>query len=136
MIEIKKEFSKTERLLFGPLFALFVGIIAWILVRRFHWASAAWVLGALAAALIAVYYAVPSLQTRIYRGWMLSVAPIGYVVSHILLAMVFYFLVTPIGLLMRLFGYDPMLRSMDPQAASYWQPRKQPLGSHEYFRQF
>ena len=27
MIEVKKEFSETERMLFGPLFALFAGLI-------------------------------------------------------------------------------------------------------------
>ena len=98
MIEVKKEFSKTELLWFGPLFALFVGIIASILIRRFHWSQAALVLCGLASVLIVVYYLAPALQTRIYRGWMLSVAPIGFVVSHLLLALVFYLVLTPIGL--------------------------------------
>ena len=136
MIEIKKEFSKTELLWFGPLFALFVGIIASILVRRFHWNTAALILCGLAAALIVVYYVAPSLQTRIYRGWMLSVAPIGYVVSHLLLALVYYFVLTPIGLALRVFGYDPMLRKLDPAASTYWVARTQPTDSKQYFRQF
>ena len=136
MIEVKKDFSKTELLWFGPLFALFTGLIAWILVRRFHWNQAALVLGALAAVLIVVYYLAPSLQTRIYRGWMLSVAPIGFVVSHILLALVFYLVLTPIGLIMRGLGHDPMLRKVDPAATTYWVPRKQVSESRSYFRQF
>jgi hypothetical protein len=136
MIEVKKEFSERERLWFGPLFALFVGIIAWVLVRRFHWQQGAWVISGLAAGLIAVYYAVPTLQTRIYRGWMLSVAPIGYVVSHGLLALVYYFLLTPIALVMRLLNYDPLLRRIDAQATSYWRPRKQSIGPQDYFRQY
>jgi hypothetical protein len=136
MIEIKKEFSKTELLWFGPLFALFIGIIATILIRRFGLYQPAWGLGALAAILIAVYYLVPSLQKSIFRGWMLAVAPIGFVISHVLLALVFYLFLTPIGWVMRLVGYDPMLRTWDAQATTYWIPRPKAADPEHYFRQF
>lgn len=145
MIEIKKEFSKRELAWFGPLFALFIGIVAMLLVRRMHWNGAAIILAVLAGLLIVIYYAVPAWQTKIYRGWMLSVAPIGFVVSHILLAMVFYLVVTPIGLIMRVFGYDAMSRKLDPTAKTYWIARTQHTAQHNsaqhnsaqhYFRQF
>ena len=67
---------------------------------------------------------------------MLSVAPIGFVISHILLALVFYVVLTPIGLAMRLFGYDPMTRKLDPQATTYWVPRAGQESAQQYFRQF
>jgi hypothetical protein len=136
MIEVKKTFSKTELAWFGPLFALFVGIIASILIRRLHWQVPALLLCGAAAVLVAVYYLVPSSQTRIYRGWLLSVAPIGFVVSHLLLALVFYLVLTPIGLVMRLLGHDPMSRAIDRQAASYWIERPKTAEPKHYFRQF
>ena len=58
-------------------------------------------------------------------------------VSHVVLALVYYLVFVPIGLLMRLFGYDPMKRGFDPEAATYWTARD-PKASEpkRYFRQF
>ncbi len=50
--------------------------------------------------------------------------PIGLVVSTLLLMLVFYGLITPIGMLMRLFGRDAMQRDQDPKIASYWIDRR------------
>jgi hypothetical protein len=136
MIEVKREFSAWERWLFGPLFALFVGIICLIMMRRFGWYLPAWTLVAAATCLIAIYYLIPSWQTAIYRGWLLSVAPIGFIISHVLLALVFYLLITPIGWLMKAVGYDPMSRTFDASAASYWVARRPSSDSRSYFRQF
>ena len=58
------------------------------------------------------------------------------VVSYTVLAMVFYLVLTPIGLLMRLVGYDPMSRRFDKDAASYWVPREGSRKVGRYFRQF
>ncbi len=136
MLEIKKNFSQRELLWFGPLFALFIGIIASILIRRFQMTQAAVVLAVLAAIVIAVYYLVPAWRKPIYLSWMYSVAPIGLIVSHILLALIFYGLLTPIGLALRMFGYDPLHRAFDKSAATYWVPRAEPSDTQRYFRQF
>ena len=67
-----------------------------------------------------------------YLAW-----PIGFVVSHIILAAVYYLVLTPVGLVMRLVGYDPMKRRFDRDGSSYWIARD-PSGvdSKRYFRQF
>ena len=67
---------------------------------------------------------------------MYAVYPIGWTVSHLALAVVYYLVVTPIGLLMRLFGRDPMRRKFDPSATTYWQPHESPDEPERYFRQF
>ena len=69
-----------------------------------------------------------------YLAW-----PIGMVVSHVLLTAVYFLVFTPIGLVMRALGYDPMQRVFDPEAESYWQERD--VGAdhddpRRYFRQF
>jgi hypothetical protein len=71
-----------------------------------------------------------------YAGWMLAVFPIGWTMSHLILGMTFYLLFTPIGLAMRLFGWDPMRRSYDPKATTYWVERKPPTDTSRYFQQF
>ena len=43
---------------------------------------------------------------------------------------------TPIGLVMRAFGWDPMQRKLDPQATTYWLPRQQVTDVKRYYRQF
>jgi len=49
-----------------------------------------------------------------------AVAPIGFAVSTLLLMAVYYLVITPIGLIIRLFGHDSMRRRFDPDAKSYW----------------
>ena len=64
-------------------------------------------------AVIVVYYLIPRLRRPLYRGWIYSVIPIGWLVSHLLLIIIYYLLFTPVGLVMRLVGYDPMRRKLE-----------------------
>lgn len=72
----------------------------------------------------------------VFLLWMYAAFPIGWVVSHVVLAAIFYLLLTPIGLLMKLVGYDPLQRRIDRTAPSYWVPVQQPADKTAYFRQF
>ena len=69
-------------------------------------------------------------------GWMLAAVPIGWTISHLVLGIVFFAVVTPIGLLMRLLGRDPMDRRFDPNAKTYWAQRLPVGATDRYFRQF
>ena len=48
----------------------------------------------------------------------------------------FYVVMTPVGLLLRLLGYDPMHRRMDKTVESYWIKREPVTDPGRYFRQF
>ena len=50
--------------------------------------------------------------------------------------MVYFLVITPIGLAMRLAGRDLMSRRFDPGAESYWLPHKADKDAGRYFRQF
>ncbi|MBX3402491.1 MAG: hypothetical protein KF699_03665 [Phycisphaeraceae bacterium] len=89
--------------------------------------------GALGAAAV---LASPALGKALYRGWMFAALPIGWTISHILLGMVYFLVFTPIGLIMRLLGKDPMERRFQPDAPTYWIKRPPPAESSRYFRQF
>lgn len=78
----------------------------------------------------------PRVIRPIYLGWMLAVFPIGWVVSHVVLAVVYYLVITPIGLVRRAGGRDPLERRFDPQATTYWRERPAPPPKERYFRQF
>jgi hypothetical protein len=52
------------------------------------------------------------------------------------MALIFYLVVTPLGVIMRLTGRDPMERRFDPKAKTYWKPRPTQTDASRYFRQF
>lgn len=54
-----------------------------------------------------------------FRGWMFIGHILGAVNTRIILTLIFFLLFTPIGLLMRLFRYDPMTRRLDPALPTY-----------------
>jgi hypothetical protein len=67
---------------------------------------------------------------------MCAAFPIGWTVSHLLLAAVFYLLIAPLGLLLRTFGRDKLKLREDRSPATYWTPRPPSKPLSRYFRQF
>lgn len=61
--------------------------------------------------------------------------PLGLVVSTVVLGGIYYGVLTPIGLLLRLGRYDPLQRRFDRKAATYWQLRADRRDPASYFRQ-
>jgi Saxitoxin biosynthesis operon protein SxtJ len=61
----------------------------------------------------------PSVLAPIHRGWMWVGQVLGWINTRILLGIVFYGLVTPIGLGMRLMGKDPMRKRGSDAATTY-----------------
>ncbi len=72
---------------------------------------------------------------RLYVGLAYATFPIGFVVSTLMLVLLYYLVVTPIGLVLRLCRYDPLERKFDRQAGTYWQPRPARRDPVSYFRQ-
>ena len=62
--------------------------------------------------------------------------PIGTVVSYTMMAILFYVVITPMGLFFRLIRRDALHRSFDPTASSYWVEHRMPTSLGRYFRQF
>lgn len=80
-------------------------------------------------------FLVPQLLRPLFVGLSLIGLPIGIAVSFVVLAMLYYGAILPIGLVMRILGRDTMQRKLHPELATYWQPRK-PVADHQrYFRQ-
>ena len=61
----------------------------------------------------------PGVLRPVYTTWMKIGHGIGWVNTRIILGLLFYVLVLPMGLIMRLFGNDPMARKRDESASSY-----------------
>lgn len=61
--------------------------------------------------------------------------PIGFATSYAILALLYYGVFTPIGLLMRACGRDPLDRRFEPNATTYWKPREIVKSTTRYLRQ-
>jgi Saxitoxin biosynthesis operon protein SxtJ len=55
----------------------------------------------------------------LHRGWTLLGTGLGWVNTRLILSLLFFFVVLPIGLVMRLAGRDPMRRKFEPAADTY-----------------
>lgn len=79
----------------------------------------------------------PGALRAVYLTAALATWPIGWVLSHVILALVYYGVVAPIGLVMRALGRDPLERRFDRDASTYWTPRPEPTDDPErHFRQY
>ena len=110
---------------FAALFAVLCGLSSW---RRggidLWWLAAA-------TAFLIVTLAAPGLLTPFNRIWSAFGRLVHAVVSPVILAILFYGAITPIGLLSRLFGYDPLRRRIEPAARSYWIDRSSQDGGRK-----
>jgi len=119
-------------LLVGAVFCL-IGLWLGIRGRPAHpWF---WTPGAL---LIVLGAAWPASLKQVYIAWMALAMALGFIVSHVILAVFFYAVITPIGLVARLAGKDFLGLKLDRGANSYWiaRDREKPKTPTEYENQF
>jgi saxitoxin biosynthesis operon SxtJ-like protein len=131
----KRSATRSDLKWFGLLMLAFFAFLGGMSQWRGHPRSAL-ILWGIGAALALIYYVIPPTKRLMFDLWMGVTYPIGWVLSHLLMVIMFYLVITPIGLLMRLLGRDPMQRAFDRGATSYWVPREGPVASRRYFRQF
>ena len=135
LIRIEHHPSRRQLILFGALWLLAFGALGAAALRggRPWCAAASW-----AAALLApsLGLAFPEFLRFLYVGLAYLTFPIGFIVSHVVLAATYYVVLTPLGLLLRGLRYDPMNRRFDPRAESYWIGREPTDDVQRHFRQF
>lgn len=136
VIDLKQKPSRSEQKWFGLLMLIVFAAIGSILHFKFGQRTAGLVAYTLAVLIPLLYYSIHSLQPVLYKSWMRLVFPIGWAVSHIVLAIVYYLAITPVGLIMRAVGHDPMKRRMDRRAETYWVEHRTGANLWRYFRQY
>lgn len=126
---------------FGKSFVIGFPIIAAIFLLGIWLSSGRWAewplwLAGIGAGLGLLFWAVPQIARPAYVVWYALACCIGIVVSNLIIAVVYYLVVTPVGLLLRLFGKDPMQRKLDPASDTYWLDAEKVADPERYFRQF
>ncbi len=76
----------------------------------------------------------PSLVRFVFTGWMIAAFPIGWAVSRLVLALLFFGLFTSVATVFRLRHRDVLHRRRQPKA-SYWAVKSQPADPASYLRQ-
>jgi hypothetical protein len=87
----------------GPIGFIFIAIGAMILLAGLVW---------------------PRSIAMLYKAWMALALVLGFFMNHIILALLYYIVLTPIGLLMRILNRDPLTLRFDCNAESYWIKRQ------------
>ena len=136
VVEIKLNPTRSDLKWFGLMMLVFFGILGTVFYFKVKTLNTAYTLWSLGVVVAFVYYLAPRLRHPMYVGWMRAVFPLGWLISHVVLSIVYYVVVTPIGLIMRLFRYDPMKRHFEPDSPSYWVEHKTGVDPARYFRQF
>jgi hypothetical protein len=91
---------------------------------------------ALGAISILFSFAAPRANLPLYLTLTLVTFPIGFVMSYVILGVLFFVVFGGVALIMRLLRRDPLHRAYDPSAKSYWSEARHNRSNESYFRQF
>jgi hypothetical protein len=120
---------------FAGLWILFFGFLAWQAAWRGQ-ATRAEILGVLAMTVGPLGLLWPAVIRPIFVAWLVLAFPIGWVVSRVLLFVLFFCVICPVGVVFRLMRRDALQLRRETQRKSYWMPKPEPNGLASYFRQF
>ena len=113
----------------GTAMLVLAGVVAWRGTR-----SVAWALGGVGGALILAGMVAPTQLGPVERAWYALAAAISKVTTPIILGVLYFGVLTPAGLVARLFGYNALLRSRT--ATSAWARRPDGQRRSDLERQF
>ena len=127
--------SKTELRKFGVTVGaafLVLGTISWWRGHEIP-PRVLWTMGTL---LLVPGLLFPTVLGPVQRGWMAFAAVLGHVNTRVILTVVYYVVMTPVGFIMRLF-HDPLDRKLGDGRSSQWVKREpRPVDLANYERQF
>jgi hypothetical protein len=118
----------------GIWFPALCALVGWSIARKtghLHEVEIGWAIAGIISIAGLVF---PPLIRPIFVGLILLTYPIGWVVSHVLLGLIFYGIVTPIGIILRLTGHDP-LQINAPLGNSLWKSPTGKTNPARYLRQ-
>ena len=81
--------------------------------------------------------AIPFILKPIYWVWMIFATILGWIMTRVILSLLFYIIITPIGLILRFFGKQFLELRWDKSKESYWNFRtNEHLRKENYEKQF
>jgi hypothetical protein len=120
---------------FSALCILFFGLLAVRLALHDRYVAASF-FAAFAVIVGPLGVVKPSAVRPIYVTWMKLVHPIGWVVSRVTMAVIFYGLFAPIGLVFRVTGRDALGLKRPQGKETHWQTKATANNSEQYSHQY
>ncbi len=80
--------------------------------------------------------AAPMALLPLYRLWVRFAMAMAWFNTRLLLGLVFYFVITPTGIFLRLVGKDPLVKNFDREAATYWERKEKNTDLSRYEKQY
>jgi hypothetical protein len=112
--------NRSVGLIFAALF-IFIALLPIIYGSDVHiWALI------LSGGFVLTVFVAPQLLTPLTKYWMDLAHILHKIVSPIVLSLLFFLVVAPVGCLMRFSGKDPLRLKLEPKAQTYWQERQPP----------
>jgi len=129
--------ATTDRLLrqFAGLWLIIFGGMAILEWTVRHRDTRAIVFGVVALAVGPLGLVRPQAVRGVFNTAMAVAAPIGWVVSHVILAVIYYGLFTPVAALLRAIGSDPLHRRRRTDVTTHWKVKPEPADLKSYLRQ-
>lgn len=114
-------------------FGIIIGIILITIAIIFLWNSVSWkvMLLTLGGILLLNGIFLPNNLKDIYKIWMGFAFALGWIVSRIILTILFVFILTPLGLLAKLFGKEFLDINFSKKNKSYWIQKKEEAADYE-----
>jgi hypothetical protein len=78
----------------------------------------------------------PSLVRWLFVGWTVAAFPVGWLISWLVLLLMFYGILTPVAMVFRLRGRDLLRRRRPLEETTFWVPKDAPKDVRSYFRQY
>ncbi len=117
-----RQFGLLTGAITGGLFGLF---LPWLFEYDYpHWP---WMVALLLAAWALLW---PTGLRPVYIGWMRVGHLLGWINSRIILGIMFYLMILPVGLIIRMLGKDPMRRRLEREVESYRVVSEEPPQDH------
>ena len=99
--------------------------------------SSSVVIGGSGVLLILFGLILPRILKPLNKIWMILAVILGWFMSRLILFILFYIVVTPIGFFLKLMGKDFLRRKSDKNSKSYWETRDKKIAEQiDYERQF
>jgi hypothetical protein len=137
LVTINRQPNRKELRNFGLAAVVMLTIIA-LLLHRLKGLGTSWTLGICGAGLL--IFIISRINVRlikpVYVTLTLLTAPIGWVVSFIIMAVFYYLVIMPTGLFFRLMGRDALHLKFDRSISTYWVVHRKADSVRRYFNQF
>ncbi len=144
MAAVEINWQPTDRQLrqFGAISLVALPLLGWLFSGRV-WPGAweAWhvrLLGSLlgiGVLLATISWVYPRAIKPLFLALTIVAFPIGFVLSEVVMLLIFVLAFMPFALVFRLIGRDALARTLERDQTSYWQAKQPPQGVESYFRQ-